>query len=130
MEGFMNKNSKESMLLVHVKSIFKALVIAVLAFVLISVLMTYTSMQQKTLFMIAYVVLFIDLMFCGMQSAYKMRKNGFFNGLLCGVLYVGFLIMMSMALIRGFKFDVRLLMKAIVGIMASGVGGMVGVNLK
>lgn len=130
MDKMLSKSSRESMLLTYVKSIFKALIIAVLAFVLISAMMTFTSMPQKTLFIIAYIVLFLDLVFCGMQSAYKMKKNGFFNGLLCGALYVAFLVIMSMALVKGFKFDGRLLMKAVTGIIASGIGGMFGVNLK
>lgn len=130
MDSITKRSSKESMLLIYVKSILKSLAGIIIIFVLLSVLMTFTSIPQKMLFMMVYLALIVDLMFCGMQSAYKTKKNGFFNGLVCGTLYVVFLVLMSLAIINGFKFDSKLLIKAVSGIMASGIGGMIGVNLK
>lgn len=129
MDSFKNKKSKDSMLLIYIKSIFKALIGIVVLFLVLALLMTYTSIPQSVIMMLAFVLVIFDLAFCGMQSAYNMRKNGFFNGLMSGTLYVFILVILSMALIPGFTLDPKLLIKAVSGILASGIGGMIGVNL-
>lgn len=128
-----NKNievGSGSVVWIYVKAILSACIFALLIFIIMALLITYTNISESIIPMVALIVMIISSLISGMVTGSKMKKKGLVNGALVGLCYMILIIFMSWVLIQDFTIGKTVLIKSIIGIVAGGVGGMIGVNLK
>ncbi|TCO79849.1 TIGR04086 family membrane protein [Marinisporobacter balticus] len=115
---------------VYVKAILFACIVALFILIIVALLITYTNISESIIPIVVSITMVISSLTCGMVTGSKMKKKGWFNGALVGLIYVMLIIFMSWVLIADFTIGRTVLVKSIIGIVSGGVGGMIGVNLK
>ncbi len=125
----LESNTKKTRL-IYLKSIIKAMIFALIAFLILAVLVTFTSISENIVSLITSIVMVLSIAYSGLLTAIKKEKNGLVQGLITGAMYVLLIIFLCWALDRSFSMDKIVLLKAVLGIISGGLGGMIGVNLK
>ncbi len=116
--------------LTYFKSIFKAMVITLIIFGIIAVIATFTKLSENVLSITSSVFMILSIAYSGLLTAMRREKNGFLHGLITGLVYVILIIFLCWVLVKDFSIDKYIIIKAILGIISGGIGGMIGVNLK
>ncbi|WP_165000346.1 TIGR04086 family membrane protein [Anaerophilus nitritogenes] len=124
------KTESENRIATYVKSIMVACIFSLFVFVIIALLITYTDISESIIPILASIVMILSAFTSGMYAGVKIKRKGLFNGLLVGVFYMIVITCMSFLLIKDFKFEMYAFYKMMIGIVAGGIGGMIGVNLK
>ncbi len=127
-----SKNDKieDTTRFIYLKSIAIALLFAMIIFVIIAIITTFTSLSEGVLPIITSTVIILSIAFSGILSAVAKKKNGLLQGLITGVIYTIFILFLGWLIADGFSFDKFTLIKCGIGIFSGGVGGMIGVNIK
>ncbi|WP_099187769.1 TIGR04086 family membrane protein [Tepidibacter mesophilus] len=100
-------------------------------FVLIyNLVLTYTSVSSSTIPLMTSIIITLSVACAGFYMGYKNGSNGFLYGILAGVLYVLFMIIMYFLANENFKFEMNMLYKMILNVLSAGIGGIIGVNMK
>ncbi|SKC70168.1 TIGR04086 family membrane protein [Maledivibacter halophilus] len=124
-------NSKEKMpRMTYFKSIVKSLIFTLAIMLILAAIITFTSVSESIMPLITSIIIIFSIAFSGLLSAKEIRKNGFIHGLFTGAIYILFILILSWILIKDFSIDKFAIIKGIIGIIAGGIGGMIGVNLK
>ncbi|WP_432401250.1 TIGR04086 family membrane protein [Wukongibacter sp. M2B1] len=116
--------------LIYFRSIGRALIITVILMLIIAAIITYTSVSDSVMPLITSVIMVISIAYSGLLSATKIRKHGLMHGFITGAIYIMLLLFLSWVLARDFSINRFTIIKAIMGVISGGVGGMIGVNLK
>jgi len=114
----------------YLKSIMVSMLFALMIFLVLALVVTFTSVSEGTIPLVTSVVTVLAIAFSGMMSANKKKKNGLVHGLITGAIYVALIFFLSWVFISDFSFDKFTLIKGSIGIVSGAVGGMIGVNLK
>lgn len=93
-------------------------------------MITYTSISEGIIPIVTSTVMVISVAMSGMYTGLKLRRKGWLNGAVAGLLYAMLIMVMGWVFLDEFAVGMLLLYKALTGIVAGGVGGMIGVNLK
>ncbi|SHJ51288.1 TIGR04086 family membrane protein [Paramaledivibacter caminithermalis] len=124
-------NNKEKMpRLTYFRSIFKALVYTLIIMLISAAIITFTSVPESIIPFMTFVIMVLSIAFSGLLSARVFQKNGFMHGLVTGSIYILFIVFLSWIFIDDFTIDKYLVLKAVIGIVSGGVGGIIGVNIK
>ncbi len=116
--------------LIYFKSIGKSLIITVILMLIIAAIITYTSVSDSIMPLITSVIMVISIAYSGLLVATKIRKRGLMHGLITGSIYILLVIFLSWVLANDFSINKFTIIKAIIGVVSGGLGGMIGVNLK
>jgi putative membrane protein (TIGR04086 family) len=102
---------------------------SLICFLLLAVLVTFTKLSENIVPMVTQGIIIIGLTISGAGAAIKSKTRGWLYGIICGVLFVGVLIIVSWIAVDGFTFDKYVLSKVLLGIAVGAIGGMIGINL-
>ncbi|MDK2918441.1 MAG: hypothetical protein PWQ37_1174 [Candidatus Petromonas sp.] len=115
---------------IYFKSIAISALFALVVFLIMTIIVTFTSVSESIIPLVSSVVMILSIAFSGMLTAIKMKKNGLLQGTLTGAIYVTLIILLGWIFIDKFLMDKFVILKGIIGIVAGGIGGMLGVNMK
>jgi len=115
---------------IFVKGIISAYIFVLFIFLIMALLITYTNIPEALIPMLSSITLIISISISGMYVGSKLRRKGWFNGGIEGIVYIVLLIAVSWAFMDDFSLDRYVLYKSVVGVLSGGIGGMIGVNLK
>ncbi|MDF2546572.1 TIGR04086 family membrane protein [Anaerosolibacter sp.] len=121
---------KDNIIVVYMKGILSASVFSIFAFILMALMITYTSISEGVIPIVTSVVMVISVAMSGMYTGLKLRRKGWLNGAVAGLLYAMLMMVMGWIFLDEFAVGMLVLYKSLTGIAAGGIGGMIGVNLK
>ncbi|MBA1336771.1 MAG: hypothetical protein HPY66_3207 [Firmicutes bacterium] len=114
---------------IMLKSVMVGYIFSLASFLILALLVTFTSLSENVVPTITQVVVIIGIAITGAYSAMKSGSKGWLYGIISGILYIIVLIAISWIAIDGFAFDKYVLAKLALGIVAGAIGGMIGINL-
>jgi len=115
---------------IYVKGIIVACVVALLLFVILALLITYTNISESIIPAGILAILSIGALISGVYVGTNLKIKGWLNGILMGFIFIGFIFLVGCILNKEIVFELSFLYKLLIGIAAGGIGGMIGVNLK
>lgn len=114
---------------VYSKFMFISYVIALILLCLVSVLLTYTNIDDSMLLTFVFVIVIISNLIGSTLTSRKIKKRGFFTGLIFGVIYFLIIYLMSIIFYTGFFINETVLMYLLMASVSGVIGGIVGVNI-
>lgn len=115
-------------------SIFKGLgyayMITLVCLLIYTGLLTFTDMSGENIIMTTSIVTTISAAIGGFYAAKKIKEKGLFYGILVGLLYIVFLMIVVFLAKDSFTFEITSLYKVLLTSLAGGIGGVLGVNFK
>ncbi len=115
---------------VYVKGVIVACIVALLLFAILALLITYTNISESIIPAGILAILSISGLISGVYVGANLKTKGWLNGILIGFIFIGFIFLIGCILNKEILFELSFLYKLIIGIVAGGIGGMIGVNLK
>ncbi|KPU28010.1 hypothetical protein TR13x_01285 [Caloranaerobacter sp. TR13] len=112
------------------KGVLISIVISIICIVILAVILTYTSLSESVVPILNSIVMIVSITIGAIYSSIRIKRKGWFNGAIVGLLYFILLILVSYIFIRSYKFNSHVIIKGIVALLTGAVGGMIGVNLK
>ncbi|QEK12067.1 TIGR04086 family membrane protein [Crassaminicella thermophila] len=122
--------NNEGIIWIYLKAILVACIFVILVFVFMALVITYTNVSESIIPMASSIVMIISCLICGLYTGVKQKRKGWLKGSLAGFIYAFLIIIMSWVFIKDFTIGTNVLLKSLIGIVAGGIGGMIGVNLK
>jgi len=95
-----------------------------------SMLITYTSMTERNLPMVVAVTTLLSVVVAGFDAARSAENNGWFWGMIAGLVYILILTGLMMGVLQDFAVDNRTLSAFILAIAGGGMGGILGINMR
>lgn len=124
----MEKDNKQ------IVNIFKgtgiSLISTVIALIVFSIVLTYTSIPETCINPVIIVVTAISILIGSSISNVKIKKNGLINGAVIGGLYMIIIYLISSILNWNFGFSLQSILFIAIGIIFGIFGGIIGVNKK
>lgn len=114
----------------YAKAVFTACIFALCILILMSVIITYSGVSELIMPMVASITIIISSLVGGMHIGSKAKRKGWLNGSLVGLIYIILMMMIGSLIAEEFVMGMNLLYKVLMGVIAGGIGGIVGVNLK
>ena len=112
------------------KSLGYAYLLTIILIVIYNTLLTYTPMNSSSIPIATSVITTCGAVCAGFYMSLKTCSRGLLYGCLAGGLYV-LVMMVTMFLIQdNMEFQMRVVYKALLNVMAGGIGGIIGVNAK
>jgi len=102
---------------------------SLICFLLLAVLVTYTRLSEAIVPTVTQGIIIIGLAISGAGAAVRSRARGWLYGIICGVLFIGVILIVSWIAVEGFTFDRYIFSKVVLGILVGAIGGMIGINL-
>ncbi len=137
MENILNKIKKNKDLTKEEKNIIRlikggisSIIISVILLFIYAIILTYTAVPESTMPLVITVVIGISILIGSSISSMKIKKNGFINGGVVGLIYMLFLYISSSMALSGFSMNLNTLILIISGIVVGMIGGIIGVNIK
>jgi putative membrane protein (TIGR04086 family) len=96
---------------------------------LLAVLVTYTRLSEAIVPTVTQGIIIIGLAISGAGAAVRSRSRGWLYGIICGVLFIGVILIVSWIAVEGFTFNRYIFSKVVLGILVGVIGGMIGINL-
>ncbi len=115
---------------VYLKGIIAAYLFSILIFLIMALMITYTNISESILPIFTSAVLIISVIISGTYTGIKLKRKGWLNGAVTGLIYIVLLFMMSWVFVEGFSLDLWTVYRTIIALIAGGIGGMIGVNMK
>ena len=103
--------------------------ITLISIFIFSILLTYTDIQESTIFPVITCITAISILVGSSISTVKIRKNGILNGGIIGLIYMLIIYLISSITNAGFTLNMNAIILMISGIVAGMLGGIVGVNI-
>lgn len=125
-----NDKTENTTRFIYFKSIAIALVFSMIIFLIVAIIITFTSLSEGVLPLIVSTVMILSIAFSGILTAVAKKKNGLLQGLITGIIYTILILFLLWLMADDFSFDRFLLIKCVIGISSGGIGGMIGVNIK
>lgn len=117
-----------------IRLILKGMVIAFLfsliSFLILSLLLTLTNISEGIIKPTSYIVMIISIVIGSGFVAQRIDKKGWMHGAITGLLYIIILTIIGIFTGEGLVFGQLFLSRIIIGIVAGGIGGILGINLK
>lgn len=121
---------KNSTLTVYMKGILSACIFSIFVFILMALLITYTSISEAIIPIVTSIVMVISVAMGGMYTGFKLKRKGWLHGAMAGLSFVLLITAMGWVFLDDFSVGRLMLYKMLTGLAAGGIGGMIGVNLK
>ena len=106
-----------------------SIIINTVGLIFLAVIMTYSTITEFAIPTLVIIINTLSILIGSSIATIKLQKNGILNGILIGVIYmvIYFFISLIMGNINTLNF--KLILLVILGIVAGGVGGIIGVNI-
>lgn len=115
-------------------SIFKGLgysyLITLTCLLIYTGVITFTEVSGESIAMATSIITTISAAFGGFYSAKKIKENGLLYGILVGLFYIVFLMIVVFLAKDSFEFEITSIYKILLTSLAGGIGGVLGVNFK
>lgn len=106
---------------------FVSLLILLFAF---SAILTYTNVEEGIIPITTIVINAISILIGSSIATIHLKKNGIINGLMIGFVYMLLIYLISSILNNSFQLELQSILLIVFGIIAGGIGGIIGVNIK
>lgn len=107
-----------------------SIIITIIGLIIFASLLTYTSIAESTIPTVTIIITIISILIGSSMSMSKVRKNGIVNGVLIGLIYIGFIYILSSIIEGDFALNIKSIIMIIGSLFAGAVGGIIGVNRK
>ena len=128
------ENLYKSELSQNLKRILKgsaiSFIITIILLFLVAILLTYTNLQENIIKPIVIIISVISILIGSSISTLKIKKNGFINGGIIGLIYIISIYLLSSMLGSGFSFNIWSVIMIMASILAGIIGGIIGINIK
>lgn len=112
-----------------VSGIIFALFLTLVFFLLIALLITFTSLSDKYLGVLVTASTILGVAMGSLKSARHVDSKGWLHGLIVGLFYAGIMILIGFIAIPGYSIHTGILLKSLYYTLAGILGGIVGLNL-
>ena len=116
----------------NIKKIIKgsiiSIVITLIALVIFAAILTYTSIAESTIPTVTIIITIISILIGRSLCMSTVKKNGITNGMLIGLIYIGFIYIVSSIIEGNFALNLKSMIMIVCAIIAGAVGGIIGVN--
>lgn len=119
-----NTNTKEI-----IKGYICSIITSVIFLFIYAVVLVNTNVQESTMKVVIIIITGLSILIGSSLSSLKIKKNGLFNGIVVGIIYIMSLYVLSSIAISGFAINLSTVIMIMVGIVLGGIGGIVGVNM-
>ena len=113
-------------------SIFKGLgyayIFTLIVILIYNALLTFTKISPDNMGMIVSIITTFGSAFGGFYACKQIKEKGLIYGLLEGLLYIIFLIVLVFLAKENFSFQISMLYSVVLTTLAGGIGGIIGVN--
>ncbi len=118
----------------YTKNIGKASAISIgitmIALIVQTVIMLYTDVTESILPVTSAITMTLSVTIASLYASVKIRKRGWMNGAIIGILYILVIAMISFIFLDDFVLNTYILMKTAIALITGAISGMIGVNLK
>jgi len=105
-----------------------SIIITIIGLIIFASLLTYTSIAESTIPTVTIIITIISILIGSSMCMSTVKKNGIINGVLIGLIYIGFIYILSSVIEGNFALDLKSIIMIIGAIIAGAVGGIIGVN--
>ena len=105
-----------------------SIIITIIGLIIFASILTYTSIAESAIPTVTIIITAISILIGSSISMSNVRKNGIINGVLIGLIYIGFIYVLSSIIEGNFALDLKSIIMIIGAIIAGAVGGIIGVN--
>ena len=95
-----------------------------------SILITYTSMNERNLPMVVAITTLLSVIVAGYDAAKGAESKGWLWGMGAGLIYIIILIGLMMSVLHQFAVDGRTVTVIVLSIAGGGMGGVLGINFR
>ena len=124
-----NRGDRRIRMSIILKSVSIGYGFSLICFLLLAAIVTFTKLSEAVVPMVTQGIVIIGLTISGVTAAMKSRTRGWLYGIICGILFIGVIIIASWIAVDGFTFDKYVTSRIILGIAVGAIGGMIGINL-
>lgn len=104
--------------------------VTIIGLILFASLLTYTNVAESTIPTVTIIITVISILIGSSISMSKIKKNGIINGVLVGLIYIGFIYILSSIIEGNFAVNLKSIIMVIGALLAGAIGGIIGVNRK
>ena len=97
--------------------------------IILSLIMTYSTISDNNIPTLVIAVNTLAILIGSSIATIKLEKKGIVNGLIIGVLYMLIYLLISLIFSGNINFSSKTILLIILGVIAGGIGGIIGVNL-
>lgn len=112
------------------KGVLISILISIICIIILAVILTYTSLSESTVPILNSIIMIVSIAIGALYSSLRIRRKGWINGAIVGLLYFILLLLVSYIFVRSYKINSHVTIKAIVAVLTGAIAGMIGVNLK
>jgi putative membrane protein (TIGR04086 family) len=112
------------------KSLALSFVFTLVLVLIVSILLTYTSLQEFRIPLLNTIIMIISITVGSIYIAVKAGEKGWLNGAMIGAFYFLILVLLNYFFIRPFIFDIYSISKFFISLITGVIGGMIGINIK
>ena len=123
-EGILKKNG-----IAILKGEIIAFIINIFGLIILSLIMTYSTISDNNIPTLVIAVNTLAILIGSSIATIKLEKKGKVNGLIIGVLYMLIYLLISLIFSGNINFSSKTILLIILGVIAGGIGGIIGVNL-
>lgn len=105
-----------------------AFIINILGLVIMALIMTYSTLSDNNIPTLVIAINTLAILIGSSTATIKLEKKGILNGVIIGVLYMIIYIIISLIFNGNIIFSSKTVLLIILGIIAGGIGGIIGVN--
>lgn len=107
-----------------------SIVITIIALLIFSALLSYTSISEGTIPTVIIIITAISILIGSSLSMSSIKKNGIINGALIGLIYILTIYILSSIIEGTFSLNIYSIVMIIGSVLAGALGGIIGVNKK
>ena len=123
-EGIIRKNG-----IAILKGEIIAFIINILGLMILSLVMTYSTISDTKIPTLVIAVNTLAILIGSSIATIKIKKKGIINGLIIGSQYIAIYLLISLIFAGSVSFSIKTILIITLGIIAGGIGGIIGVNL-
>ena len=105
-----------------------SIIITIIGLIIFASLLTYTSIAETTIPTVTIIITIISRLIGSSMCMSTVKKNGIINGLFIGLIYIGFIYILSSVIEGNFALDLKSIIMITGSLLAGAVGGIIGVN--
>lgn len=118
----------------YAKNIAKAslvsIAVTIFALIIQTLIMFYTDVSESILPITSAVTMTLSVTIASVYASFKIKKKGWINGSLIGIVYILIIIAISLIFLDDFVLNTYVLLKTGIALVTGAISGMIGVNLK
>lgn len=115
---------------VYGRGLIRGYIVSILLFLIVAILITYTSVSEGIIPMITSIIMVVGIAFSAIYCSAHIKTKGWIHGGIIGIVFVLILIILSKVFISDYSLDRIALYKIGLGMVGGIIGGILGVNIK